>query len=323
MIFTKKIVYYTLAALLPAFLPMHLAAQKLPDFHFPISEEPVAHSCVDIPRSIDFCGQTIDLSRFDRRERMDKELLTFMYMHSTSLQTIKRANRYFPVVAPILKANGVPEDLLYLMVIESNLNPTARSRAGAVGLWQLMPATAKELGLEVNDEIDERMNVEKATEAACKYLLRAYKRFGNWESVAASYNAGQRRISDLMDEQDVDNALDLYMVEETSRYVYRILAAKLMFQEPQAFGFHLKQSDLYPPLVYTTVDVSGPVESWSDFAQRQGITYATLRRINPWITAKQLRNKTGRTYSVAIPTAEWMNYNPLVTPVHDWKWIDR
>ena len=200
------------------------------------------YSCVTVPKSISFCGTEIDLTRFDRHERMDRELMAFTYMHSTSLQIIKRANRYFPIVEAIFHENGIPDDFKYLMAIESNVSPTARSYAGAAGLWQFMPRTAKEFGLEVNDFVDERYHVEKATRAACKYLKQAYARFGNWETVAASYNAGQGRISREQERQYTDNALDLYLVEETSRYVYRILAAKIMLNNPQLFGFRLKRS---------------------------------------------------------------------------------
>ena len=128
------------------------------------------YSSPNLPNKICFAGDTIDLSRFDRREKIDKEILAVTYMHSTSLQIIKRANRYFPIIVPILKEYGIPEDLKYLMVIESSINPTAKSGAGAAGLWQFMPATAKEYGLEVNNCVDERYNIEKSTIAACKYL---------------------------------------------------------------------------------------------------------------------------------------------------------
>lgn len=179
-----------------------------------------AYSCIEVPKSINFCGTEIDLTRYDRRERMDRELMAFTYMHSTSLQIIKRANRYFPIIESILKEQGVPDDFKYLMAIESNVNPLARSGAGAAGLWQFMSGTAREFGLEVNHHVDERYHVEKSTVAACKYLKQAYRKFGNWETVAASYNAGQGRISQQQEKQYTDNALDLYLVEETSRYVY-------------------------------------------------------------------------------------------------------
>ena len=228
------------------------------------ADEPLAptssYSCIEVPRSIIFCGDTIDLTRFDRRERMDRELLAFTYMHSTTLQIIKRANRYFPIVESILRENGVPDDFKYLMSIESNNNPQARSVAGAAGLWQFMPATGREFGLEVGNSVDERYHVEKSTRAACKYLKQAYARFGNWASVAASYNAGQGRISKELERQYEENALDLQLVEETSRYVYRILAVKMLFADPTKFGFRLRASDLYPPIPYREIKVEKTIE---------------------------------------------------------------
>ena len=287
-------------------------------------EEPVereTYSCVEVPDSIDFCGIPIDLTRFDRRERMDRELMAFTYLHSTSLQIIKRANRYFPIVEPILRKNGVPDDFKYLMAIESNVNPTARSYAGAAGLWQFMPTTAKEFGLEVNNHVDERYHVEKSTEAACKYLKQAYARFGNWETVAASYNAGQGRISREQDRQYTDNALDLYLVEETSRYVYRILAVKIMLSDPKKFGFRLKRKDLYPPIPYHTVKVTSTISDLPRFAKSQGTSYALLRNLNPWLRSQSLPNHSHKEYIIYLPDTEGMYYNPLMTLPHDKNWV--
>lgn len=285
-------------------------------------EEPVSYnSCVNVPKSVDFCGTAIDLTRYDRHERMDRELMAFAYMHSTSLQIIKRANRYFPVVEPILRENGIPDDFKYLMAIESNVNPTARSAAGAAGLWQFMQGTAREFGLEVNHHVDERYDVEKSTRAACKYLKQAYARFGNWETVAASYNAGQGRISREQDKQYTENALDLYLVEETARYVYRILAVKIMLAHPQEFGFRLRASDLYPPVPYHTVKVTATIDDLARFAKSQGTTYALLRNMNPWLRGASLPNHSGKEYIIRIPDKEKMHYNPLVTLPHDRNWV--
>lgn len=279
------------------------------------------YSCIDIPASIDFCGTTIDLTRFDRRERMDRELLAFRYMHSTSLQILKRANRYFPIIEPLLQANGIPDDFKYLMVIESNINPQAKSPAGAAGLWQLMPGTARDFGLEVGHHIDERYHVEKSTEAACKYLKQAYKRFKNWESVAASYNAGQGRISQQLEKQYADNALDLQLVEETARYTYRILAAKLLLSDPQKFGFYLKASDLYPPIPYHTVTISETIDDLPRFAKSQGISYALFRSLNPWIRSTSLPCHGNKEYIIRIPDKEGMSYNPKVIIPHNPNWV--
>ena len=185
------------------------------------SEVPYCVTSPTVPSQISFAGQDVDLLRYDHRERMDRELMSFTYMHSTTMLTIKRANRYFPVIEPILRANGIPDDFKYLAVIESALNPLAKSPAGAAGLWQFMSGTGREFGLEVNSNIDERYHVEKETRAACKYLKEAYAKYGNWLCVAAAYNAGQGRISTQLQKQMVSQAADLWLVEETSRYMFR------------------------------------------------------------------------------------------------------
>lgn len=279
------------------------------------------YSCVEVPRIVVFCGDTIDLSRYDRHERMDRELLAFSYMHSTSIQTIKRANRYFPVIVPILKENGIPEDFKYLMAIESACNPLARSGAGAAGLWQFMPVTGKEYGLEVNSHVDERYHVVKSTYAACKYLREAYNKFGDWVSVAASYNAGQGRISQQQGRQYTDETLDLYLVEETARYIYRIFAAKILFTDPTLFGFRLKSSDLYPQIHYRTVKVSETITDLARFAKSQGTTYALLKNLNPWLRDTSLPCKNGKEYILMIPDKDKMDYNPDLTLPYDRKWV--
>ena len=265
-------------------------------------------SSPQVPESVMFCGKKIDLTRFDRHERMDRELLAFTYMHSTSIQTIKRANRYFPIVEPILKEYGIPDDFKYLMAIESSCNPLARSHAGASGLWQFMPTTGKEYGLEVNKNIDERYHVEKSTVAACKYIN-------------AAYNAGQARIASQMDKQQTDDTLDLYLVEETARYVYRIIAAKIMFSNPSAFGFCLKASDLYMPIPYKEVTVTTGIANLAEWAKQQGTTYALVKNLNPWLRDNFLQNVSGRTYVLRIPIPEKMHYSPNDIVPHDKRWV--
>ena len=282
---------------------------------------PANYSTHEVPSSVTFCGKSIDLIRYDRYERMDRELLAFTYMHSTSIQMIKKANRYFPIVEPILKANGIPDDFKYLMVIESNLNPNARSGAGAAGLWQFMQTTGREYGLEVNKNIDERYHVEKATEAACKYLKDAYDKYQDWIAVAASYNAGQARISSQFEKQQVDDMLDLFLVEETARYVYRIIAAKIMFSNPSAFGFRLRTKDLYMPIPYKEVIVNTGISNLAEWAKKQGITYALLKNMNPWLRDNFLQNVSKRTYTLKIPTAEGMKHDPKKVKAHDKRWV--
>lgn len=266
------------------------------------SEVPYCVTSPSVPDKITFAGQAIDLLRYDHRERMDRELMSFTYMHSTTMLMVKRANRYFPVIEPILKANGLPDDFKYLAVIESNLNPLAKSPAGAAGLWQFMPATGREFGLEVNSNIDERYHIEKETKAACKYLKDAYQKYGNWLCVAAAYNAGQGRISTQLQKQMVDQAVDLWLVEETSRYMFRLLAAKAVISNPQQYGFLLKREHLYPPIPYTEVTVTTGIGNLAQFAKDKGITYAQLKDANPWLRDTSLMNKSGRTYILKIPT---------------------
>lgn len=310
--YTKKMI---LMALMAITVPTVMSAQP----SSPVST--VAYSTHEVPSSVIFCGETIDLTRFDRHERMDRELLAFTYMHSTSIQMIKKANRYFPVVEPILKANGIPDDFKYLMVIESNLNPNARSHAGAAGLWQFMQTTGREYGLEVNKNIDERYHVEKATEAACKYLKDAYDKYGDWVAVAASYNAGQARISNQFEKQQVNDMLDLHLVEETARYVYRIIAAKIMLSDPSSFGFRLKISDLYMPIPYKEITVTTGIANLATWAKQQGTTYGILKILNPWLRDTFLQNVSKRTYVLRVPTQEGMNYNPNKIVVHDKRWV--
>lgn len=282
---------------------------------------PSLHAQPEVPQSVLFCGKEINLTRFDRYERMDRELLAFTYMHSTSIQMIKKANRYFPIVEPILKEEGVPDDFKYLMVIESNLNPNARSAAGAAGLWQFMKTTGREYGLEVNENIDERYHTEKATRAACKYLKDAYAKYNDWVAVAASYNAGQARISEQLNKQYTEDALDLYLVEETARYVYRIIAAKIMFSDPSQFGFVLKASDLYVPIPYREITTTSGIADLARWAKSQGTTFALLKNLNPWLRQNFLQNRSQRTYVLKVPLKEGLTHKPGKVIPHNKKWV--
>lgn len=275
----------------------------------------------DVPLSVNFAGQKIDLDRIDMFERLDRELTSMTYTHGNTLLMLKRANRYFPQLAPILKKNGVPLDMLYLACIESTLNPRAYSSAKAAGLWQFMPETAKQYGLEVNEWVDERYNTEKATEAACRYLKKAYQKYGNWESVAASYNGGMARISSELSKQLASSAFDLYLVDETSRYMFRILAAKLIMENPAAYGFRLDRHQLYQPIECDEVQINGPVEDWPAWAKERGISFYQLREMNPWIRSKSLPNKSGKTYSVKIPKKESLYRSQQKKSVYNKNWV--
>lgn len=273
-----------------------------------------------IPSAVTLCGEKIDLDRADKYEAFDRELTSIVYTHGTTLLIIKRANRFFPEIAPILKANGVPADLLYLCCVESSLNPRAYSGAKAAGLWQFIESAAKEYGLEVNSEVDERYNLEKATEAACKFLKKCKNRYGDWPSAMAAYNGGQTRIARALDKQGVESSLDLYLAEETTRYPYRVAAMKTVLENPRAYGFILKDSQLYQPRKYKTVKVGGSVPSWADWAANQGITYAELRDANPWIRDLKLTNKTGKTYTVKVPLRESLSRSSAGISTYNPKW---
>lgn len=303
-------------------LPFLLGSSVLnPEKQSVKSEIPYCVTSPTVPAKIAFAGQEVDLLRYDHRERMDRELMSFTYMHSTTMLTIKRANRYFPIIEPILKANGIPDDFKYLAVIESTLNPLAKSPAGAAGMWQFMPGTGREFGLEVNDNIDERYHVEKETKAACKYLNEAYAKYNNWLCVAAAYNAGQGRISTQLQKQMVSQAADLWLVEETSRYMFRLLAAKAVISNPQQYGFLMKREHLYPAIPYTEVKVTTGIANLAQFAKDKGITYAQLKDANPWLRDTSLMNKSGRTYILKIPTQAGMHYNPHKTVPHNKNWV--
>ena len=242
---------------------------------------------LQVPAEVRFADEVIPLDRYDLRERMDRELMAFTYMHSSTMLIIKRANRYFPIIEPILKKNGLPDDLKYL----------------------------------ANANIDERYHIEKSTEAACDYLKQAYAKYGSWLCVAASYNAGQARISNQLEKQDVDRAVDLWLVEETHRYMFRLLAAKAVLSQPQQYGFLLKRRDLYPPIACTTDTVTTGIANLAAYAKEKGITYAQLKDANPWLRDNFLQNKSGRTYVLKIPTQAGMHYDPEKTQAHNRAWV--
>ncbi len=258
-----------------------------------------------VPAFIVFAGDTIRFDRVDLRERMDRELIAFTYSHSNSLLMLKRSGRIFPQVEPILAANGVPDDLKYLMAIESNLSETAFSVAGAAGLWQFMKDVGREYGLEVSMTVDERYNLKKETEAACAYLKKSYAKFGDWMTVAASYNGGINGVTRRITAQHQKKALDLHLVEETSRYMFRILVAKLFFENPEQFGFTVEEEERYPYIPpKRTIVVTTPIDDLAEFAEKQGVTYAQLRRANPWLRDTHLAIGRGRYYEIDIPDVE-------------------
>ncbi|MBQ8270337.1 MAG: lytic transglycosylase domain-containing protein [Bacteroidaceae bacterium] len=318
----EKIAYIIAGAISAIVLPALMGYTKSDKFNVPHSQIPYCIVSPELPTETEFAGEKIGLTRQDRRERLDREILAFTYSHINTLLQIKRANRLFPIVEPILKECNVPDDFKYLMIIESNGDIYARSAVGAAGLWQFMEKTAQQYGLEVNSYVDERYHIEKATRAACEYLKESYNIYGDWLTVAASYNAGRNSINKRIENQKEQKAINLQLVPETSRYIFRLLAVKNIFENPVKFGFIIQNRDLYPPLpIVKTIAIKKPVKCWAAMAKKHGLSFMQLREANPWIRSTELPNKNGNTYMVAIPDSAGLHYNPENTKTHNKKWV--
>lgn len=256
---------------------------------------------VELPESISFAGESVPMDNFDAKERLDREMIINVYWPSTALANMKRSGRYFPMIEAILAEHGVPQDFKYLAIAESGLK-NATSSAGAKGIWQFMSKTAKYYGMVIDDEVDERYNIEKATESACKYLKGAHKKFGSWTLAAASYNMGEPRLQRMLEEQHVSSYYDVHLSEETLRYVFRIIAIKEIYSNKEKYGFDLRAEELYKPFDnYSILQVDKPIENLSDFAQKYGTNYRMLKIYNPWLKKPYLRNKSGKIYKIKIP----------------------
>jgi len=276
----------------------------------------------ELPEKADFAGEEVPLDNLLVRESFDREIMAFTFMHSTTQQMFKRAQRYFPIIEPILKQNNIPDDFKFLAIAESNLGNTS-SPAGAEGVWQFLASTGRKYGLEINSDIDERYNLIKATLAAGKYLLEAHDSFGDWTLAAASYNRGMNGIERALKGQKVTNYYDLYLNEETARYIFRILAAKEIYNNPTKYGFYLLETDFYPAVKTYTVTVDTTIEDLPEFARQRGLTYRIIREFNPWIHGYTLPNKSGRTYILTLPekdalsVSSYSGKNPPETFFHD------
>lgn len=255
---------------------------------------------LNVPENLEFAGEAMPLQNPDILERMDRELLVNTYWQSNGLLMFKRANKYFPIIEPILEKYGIPNDFKYLAVIESGLQ-NVTSPAGARGVWQIMKATGRENGLEINDNVDERYHLEMATEVACKYLLTAKEKFGSWTLAAASYNAGMAGVAKELDRQGVSDYYDLLLGEETGRYIFRIVALKEILNNPDKYGFNFRHKDLYKPIPTYKVAVDTAVADFVNFSEQFGINYKILKLHNPWLREKHLNNKSGKLYRIEIP----------------------
>jgi membrane-bound lytic murein transglycosylase D len=257
-------------------------------------------SSIPIPDSLDFAGERVPLEDFDVREALERELLINTYWQSQTLLIIKRSTRFSGEIDSIIKKQNVPYDIKYLAIAESGfLNVT--SPAGAVGFWQFVPLTAREYGLEVNNEIDERYHVGKSTEAACVFLQKLHDIYKTWTMPAASYNMGGKALSKQIGRQYTDNYYDILLNDETSRYIFRILALKLILNDPLKYGFKISKEDYYQPIPFTEIVVTKPVKDWAQFAFDKGTNYKMLKSLNPWIRDNELTNKGGKMYTIRIP----------------------
>jgi len=263
---------------------------------------------LQVPDELDFAGEPLPLNNPDILERMDRELLVNTYWQSNGLLLFKRASKYFPVIEPILKEHGIPNDFKYLAVIESGLT-NAVSPAGARGFWQIMKVTGRENGLEVNDNVDERYHLEKATHVACKYLLKAKKQLGSWTLAAAAYNAGNAGVSKRLKEQGVSNYYDLLLNQETGRYMFRIVALKEIMNNPKKYGFNFRPKDLYNHIPTYRIEIDTAVTNFSAFAKNFGINYKILKLHNPWLRQPHLNNKTRKSYMIDLPKKGYYDIN--------------
>lgn len=265
---------------------------------------------LEVPKNLCFAEESLPLHDYEVYERMDRELLINTYWQTQTILIHKRANRWFPVIEPILKRNGIPEDFKYIPVIETGfLNLT--SPAGAVGFWQFMPNTALEYGLEVNSQVDERYHVEKSTQAACNYFNKLYKELGNWTLVAAAYNMGLTGVKQQINRQRTSNYYDLVLNQETSRYVFRIVAMKEIMENPSEYGYKVRKKDMYPLIPTYTVKVDTAITDIAMFATRLKLNYKIIKSFNPWLREAFLDNKESKSYYIQLPKDGYLDRSPF------------
>lgn len=261
--------------------------------------EEVLEEYPKLPKEMSLFGEQILLDNFDIRERLDKEIIVNTYYHSSTIQILKKAHRYFPMIERILKEEGIPDDMKYLCVIESALNQ-ATSPSGAKGFWQFMPAAGKENGLTINKEVDERFHVEKSTRAACDYLKTARRNFKDWVLASASYNCGIGGLKRVMKAQEAESFFDLYMNRETTRYVFRIMALKLLMENAAAYGFDREKMELYEPIETRKIEVKESIADLAVWAKENGSNLRMLKVLNPWLISNKL-TISGSTYIIELP----------------------
>ena len=304
----KKIEFYTIV--MAAFLTVAIFASNVTDTISPsavqkqqVNEEGLAQvvESADLNRPFDFAGEALPMDNFDVRERLDRELMVNSYWHSSTILNIKASARYFPLFEKIFAEYGIPDDFKYIAVAESSLR-NVTSPAGAKGFWQFMKSVGESFDLEISSEVDERFHIEKATHAACQHFLGLKKRFGSWTLAAAAYNVGPTKLAREKEEQRASTYYDMNLNEETSRYIFRLVAIKEILKDPKSYGFYLEKEDYYPPLDdFAVVETSESIPNLGDFAQKYGTTYRLLKVYNPWLIDGQLTNSKGKVYQIKIP----------------------
>lgn len=283
-----------LALLLPSFLN----EKKYGSYSATVTQSVPAD--IPIPQALDFAGEQVPLHIHYVREALEQELIVNTYWHSSTILTLKRSHRWLPFIDSMLRAHHIPADFKYLCIAESGLKNEV-SPAGAAGFWQIMKATGREYGLEVNTDIDERYLLEKATKVACAYLQKAYDEFGSWTLAAASYNAGMNKIRKELVRQGEQNYYRMNFREETARYMFRILALKHIISNPDAYGFYICQKALYQPIEQRYIQIDTTVQNLGKFAQQLGVSYRELKYYNPWLRTSKLPNKSRKLYQLALP----------------------
>lgn len=254
-----------------------------------------------VPEKVEFAGENVPLENFDIRESLERELMINVYWHSQTIWLIQKAHRFFPLIEPILKQNNLPDDFKYVAVAESGLSQVV-SPAGAVGFWQILEGTAKDYGLEISDEVDERYHIEKATDFACKYFTESYAKYGNWTLSAASYNVGRRGVDRQIERQKETDFYNLLFNDETARYIFRIIAFKIIFENPENYSFYIPEEKLYKPIPFEEKEISTEITSWAEYAKANNTNYKMLKTLNPWLRDDKLTNSTKKTYTVKIPS---------------------
>ncbi len=302
----KSVVYFLSGLAIGAVLVIGVASRKIDPGTTPVEMSAEGRPMYkwhapSLPVSLDFCGETVPLDKWEIREKLDREVLVNSYLHGSQLFILKLSGRYFPIIEERLKANGVPDDLKYVCVAESSLQQNAWSGVGAASFWQFMKDTGPRYGLEINEEVDERFHVVKATDAACRYFKEAHSKFGSWTAAAASYNCGMGGFTKQAEFQESNNYYDLIFPEETNRYVFRILAFKHLLTNAKRFGMIIEDHEAYKPLRYRTVTVSATIPNLTTFAKENNSSYKMLKIYNPWLRGHKLTVRPGKTYEILFP----------------------